>query len=62
MGVKYSSRPLKNYGVDFEDFSEKIMKDGAMSAKVKRLIAIVSAVAVGCDYCVDHHVKLMRRA
>lgn len=49
---------LKNYGVDFEDFSGKIMKDGAISAKVKRLIAIASAVAVGCDYCVDHHVKL----
>ena len=49
---------LKNYGIDFEGFSEKIMKDGVISAKVKRLIAIASAVAVGCDYCVDHHVKL----
>ncbi len=49
---------LKNYGIDFEGFSEKIMKDGAIPAKVKRLIAIASAVAVGCDYCVDRHVKL----
>ena len=49
---------LKNYGIDLEDFSREIMKDGAISAKVKRLIAIASAVAVGCDYCVDHHVKL----
>nr|WP_202319304.1 carboxymuconolactone decarboxylase family protein [Archaeoglobus neptunius] len=34
------------------------MKDGAIPARMKRLIAIASAVAVGCDFCVDHHVKL----
>ena len=49
---------LKNYGIDLEEFSGKIMKDGAIPVKVKRLIAIASAVAVGCDYCVGHHVKL----
>ena len=43
---------LKNYGIDLEEFSGKIMKDGAIPVKVKRLIAIASAVAVGCDYCV----------
>ncbi len=45
---------------DFKEFSDRIMKDGEISAKVKRLIAIASAVAVGCEYCVNHHIKLAR--
>gem|GEM_PF-1338069 len=49
---------LKKYGVDFETFSQQIMNDGAIGVKTKRLIAIASAVAIGCDFCVEHHVNL----
>ena len=49
---------LKGYGVDFETFSQQIMKDGAIKSKTKRLIAIASAAAINCDFCVEHHTKL----
>jgi len=37
-------------------FSKQIMKDRAIESKIKRLIAIASALI--CDFCVEHHKKL----
>ncbi len=44
-------------GVDFafKKLVSEIMKDGALSAKDKALIALACAVAVKCDHCVKRH-------
>jgi AhpD family alkylhydroperoxidase len=44
-------------GVDsaFKKLAAEILKDGALSAKDKALIALACAVAVKCDYCVKVH-------
>jgi len=43
------------------DFLKKLMpdalKDGALTAKVKELIALGIAVCATCDYCIALHVK-----
>ncbi len=49
---------LKRFDVDLDALSKQIMKDGAIESKIKRLIAIASATAIGCDFCVEHHTKL----
>lgn len=49
---------LKRFDIDFDTFSQKIMKNGAIESKTKRLLAIASATAIGCDFCVEHHTKL----
>ena len=49
---------LKGFDIDFDTFSKQIMKDGAIESKIKRLIAIACATAIGCDFCVEHHTKL----
>ncbi|SDO72406.1 alkylhydroperoxidase AhpD family core domain-containing protein [Halobacillus aidingensis] len=41
----------------FVDFDQKSMKDGAISAKDKELIAVASAHTTGCPYCIDVHTK-----
>jgi AhpD family alkylhydroperoxidase len=38
------------------------MKDGALSAKDKALIALGSAVALQCDYCVGFHKEIAMSA
>jgi len=44
-------------GVDlaFKKLVSEIMKDGALSAKDKALIALACAVAVKCDHCAKRH-------
>jgi AhpD family alkylhydroperoxidase len=43
------------------DFTKKLMpdalKDGALTTKVKELIALGIAVCATCDYCIAIHVK-----
>ncbi|SJZ35898.1 carboxymuconolactone decarboxylase family protein [Selenihalanaerobacter shriftii] len=36
----------------FKDFSKSVMKDGALSKKQKKLIALGAALAKRCDYCI----------
>ena len=33
------------------------MKDGALNAKIKELIAVSLSVAVKCEPCLEHHLK-----
>jgi AhpD family alkylhydroperoxidase len=40
----------------FGKFSAEILKDGALSTKVKELIAVALAVGLTCEYCVRFHV------
>ncbi len=44
-----------------DDFTRKLMpdviKDGALSTKVKELIALAIAICQGCDYCISIHVR-----
>ncbi len=44
-------------GVDFafKKLASEILKDGALSAKDKSLIALACSVAVKCEHCVKRH-------
>jgi len=37
----------------FEEFESEIMRDGVLSRKDKLLIAVASAVAANCEFCVQ---------
>jgi len=37
----------------FEEFESEIMRDGVLSKKDKLLIAVASAVAVNCEFCIQ---------
>lgn len=52
---------LKKLGVNFEEIHDSIMEEGALDPQTKRLLAIASAASKGCDFCVEHHVKLARQ-
>jgi AhpD family alkylhydroperoxidase len=41
----------------FEDFDTKVFEDGALSVKVKELIAVATAHLTQCPYCIDVHTK-----
>ncbi|MBX0358377.1 carboxymuconolactone decarboxylase family protein [Halobacillus sp. Nhm2S1] len=41
----------------FVDFDQQSMKEGAISAKDKELIAVAVAHTTGCPYCIDVHTK-----
>lgn len=49
---------LNEKNIDFGAAIENIFKDDVLPSKTKRLIAIASAVATGCDFCFEHHKKL----
>jgi len=42
----------------FANLRSEIMKDSALSAKDKALIALACAVAISCDTCVKFHKKV----
>lgn len=44
-------------GKAFPPFFKELMKDGALSAKHKELIALGIAVAVRCEACIYSHVE-----
>jgi len=45
----------------FEDFSRAVFSEGALSQKVKQLIAVAAAHVTQCPYCITGHTKLARR-
>ena len=45
----------------FAEFNKLAMRDGALSARSKELIAIAAAHATGCPYCIDIHVTTGRK-
>ncbi len=51
-------------GVDsaFKKLASEILKDGALSAKDKALVALACSVAVKCEHCVKRHKETARKA
>ncbi|HZZ62793.1 MAG TPA: carboxymuconolactone decarboxylase family protein [Roseiarcus sp.] len=46
----------------FEAFSRAAFADGALSAKMKQIIAVAVAHVTQCPYCINGHTKAARRA
>ena len=46
----------------FAAFDAAVFKDGAISAKVKELIAVAVAVTTQCPYCIEIHAKKAKAA
>jgi AhpD family alkylhydroperoxidase len=42
----------------FQDFSERVFAEGALSEKAKQLIAVAVAHVTQCPYCIRGHTKL----
>ena len=45
----------------FTTFSERVFAEGALSAKVKQLIAVAAAHITQCPYCIRGHTKAALR-
>ncbi len=46
----------------FFTFDAAVFKDGALSVKMKELIAVAVAITTQCAYCIDVHTKKARDA
>ena len=46
----------------FFAFDQKVFEEGALSTKVKELIAIGAAHITRCPYCIEGHVKRAKKA
>lgn len=46
----------------FRAFGEAVFRDGALSGKVKQLIAVAVAHTTQCPYCIQGHTKAASRA
>ncbi len=46
----------------FDALNAAVFKDGALSLKVKELIAVAVAVTTQCPYCIEAHVKKAKAA
>jgi AhpD family alkylhydroperoxidase len=46
----------------FEAFGKAVFADGALSAKVKQVIAVAVAHVTQCPYCINGHTKAALRA
>ncbi len=46
----------------FMSFDQKVFAEGALSTKVKELIAIGAAHITRCPYCIEGHVKRAKEA
>jgi AhpD family alkylhydroperoxidase len=46
----------------FDALNAAVFKDGALSLKIKELMAIAVALTTQCPYCIDVHVKNARAA
>jgi len=46
----------------FLDFNGKVFADGALSTKVKELIAVAAAHVTQCPYCIASHTKNAKKA
>lgn len=47
---------------DFDTFSRQVFADGALSAKMKQVIAVAVAHVTQCPYCIKGHAKAALRA
>ncbi len=45
----------------FDAFGKAVFADGALSAKMKQIIAVAVAHATQCPYCIKEHTKAARR-
>ena len=45
----------------FQKFSQKVFADGALSAKMKQIIAVAVAHVTQCPYCIRGHTKAALR-
>ena len=41
----------------FMDWDQMVFKDGALSAKIKELMAVTAAHVTQCPWCIEDHVK-----
>ena len=46
----------------FDHFGKAVFAEGALSAKMKQIIAVAVAHATQCPYCIKGHTKAARRA
>lgn len=46
----------------FRAFDKAVYQEGALSVKVKELMAVAVAVTTQCAYCIDVHTKKAREA
>ncbi|MBV8523858.1 MAG: carboxymuconolactone decarboxylase family protein [Acetobacteraceae bacterium] len=46
----------------FDGFSRQVFADGALSAKMKQIIAVAVAHVTQCPYCITGHTKAALRA
>ncbi|WP_300617616.1 carboxymuconolactone decarboxylase family protein [Dokdonella sp.] len=46
----------------FWDFDRAAFEDGALSAKMKQIIAVAVALTTQCPYCIDLHGAAARKA
>ncbi len=46
----------------FDALNTAVFKDGALSLKVKELIAVAVALTTQCPYCIDIHAKKAKAA
>lgn len=51
-----------NQQAAFEAFGKAVFADGALSAKVKQIIAVAVAHVTQCPYCINGHTKAAVRA
>lgn len=46
----------------FDAFSRQVFGNGALSAKIKQIVAVAVAHVTQCPYCIKGHTKAARRA
>jgi AhpD family alkylhydroperoxidase len=46
----------------FDGLNAAVFKEGALSVKIKELIAVAVAMTTQCPYCIDAHVKKAKAA
>jgi AhpD family alkylhydroperoxidase len=51
-----------NQQAAFEAFGKAVFADGALSAKIKQIIAVAVAHVTQCPYCINGHTKAALRA
>ncbi len=57
MSESIFKRELPELEKQFGEFSKKALEDGALSAKIKELVAAALSIAVKCEPCLEHHLK-----
>lgn len=45
----------------FVKFNKQSLNEGTLSQKIKELTAVAVAHTTGCAYCIDHHVKSLKK-